>query len=118
MTTVDQIDSAIGWVESRNDPPALPDGGRALGRWQVHPDRLWSEAHAFKLSPALGETWDSFVDRVLRAMITYHAQHNTPLEIAMYWHLGHWADPDDADWDQVYADKFSLQFARLGQGAS
>jgi len=106
--TVDQILQALAVVESSNNPDAWGDGGRALGRWQVHPDRLWYEAHREGLQPSLGETWDSFVGRVLRAMIVrcIRAGH-TAAQIAMYWHLGHYVESVDTDWDQRYAVRFT-----------
>jgi hypothetical protein len=97
-------------TESVNDPDArLGDDGRALGRFQCHPDRLWSEAHRYQMQPRLGETWDSFITRVVTAM---HAHWQTrgkaDLEIAMFWHLGHFAAPESIDYDHEYAKRFSL----------
>ena len=106
--TVEEIARALAIVESNdNSNVPLGDGGRALGRWQVHPDRLFDEAKRFELTPHLGETWDSFVGRVLRAMIAHELQNWTPIEVAMFWHLGHRLHEGEGDWDHAYGDKFS-----------
>lgn len=107
MVTVDQFLKALAMVESSDNPEAWGDAGRAMGRWQVHPDRLWSEMHALTISPKLGETWDQLVARVLRAMFTAASKVRYPLAIAMYWHLGHYQLPGEGDWDKGYADKFN-----------
>jgi hypothetical protein len=106
MTTVDQFLKALAVVESKDNPEAWGDAGRAMGRWQVHPDRLWFEAKRFDLEPALGETWDQLVARVLRAIWHVGMQTQLPINIAMYWHLGHWTYPDKPDWDAKYAARF------------
>jgi hypothetical protein len=33
-------------------------------------------------------------------------QTQLPINIAMYWHLGHWTYPDKPDWDAKYAARF------------
>lgn len=108
MTTA-QFIHALGMTESINDPDvALGDNGRALGRFQVHPDRLWYESHRYDLQPLLSETWDSFITRVVEAMYAnWQAKLKTALDIAMYWHLGHFATPNSMDWDSAYAKRFS-----------
>jgi len=106
MTTVDQFLKALAVVESSDDPEAWGDAGRALGRWQVHPDRLWQEMHTYLIVPKLGETWDQLVAAVVRAMYAAESRNHTPAEIAMYWHLGHFQDPGVPDWDQKYSARF------------
>jgi len=106
--TVDQILAALAEVESSNNPEAWGDGGRAMGRWQVHPDRLWYEAGRYGLTPFLGETWDAFVARVLWAMVDDRLGPSlTAVEVAMYWHLGHVCQPNSKDWDKVYEARFN-----------
>lgn len=107
MTTVDQFLKALAMVESSDDPEAWGDAGRAMGRWQVHPDRLWSEMHANTITPKLGETWDQLVARVLRAMWLSHISGFSADEIAQYWHLGHFPANYPDDWDLNYAGKFT-----------
>src|SRR5882672_2144371 len=99
MSTVDQFLDALAAVESSNNPQAWGDGGRAMGRWQVHPDRLWFEANRYGREPELGETWDSFVRRVLESIYYSLLETREPRELAMYWHVGHWTAPDRPDWD-------------------
>jgi hypothetical protein len=116
MTTVDQFLDALAQVESSNNDREWGDGGRAMGRWQVHPDRLWSEARKAHLEPQLGETWDQFVGRVVGAMYNFFATRWAPREIAMYWHVGHFVRDGHPDWDLAYAQKFDDAMARaLGQ---
>jgi hypothetical protein len=116
MTTVDQFLDALAQVESSNNDRAWGDGDRAVGRWQVHIDRLWSEARTYGLEPKLGERFNDFVRRVLTAIYNHWAEMHAPFEIAMYWHLGHWTTRSDPNWDRVYEAKFNNAMARaLGQ---
>jgi hypothetical protein len=112
MTTVDQFLKALAMVESSDDPEAWGDAGRAMGRWQVHPDRLWSEARRYGLQPLLGETWDQFVARCLRARWQEESPTYGPTTIAMFWHLGHWSFVDKPDWDAKYAARFEAELAK------
>jgi len=111
--TVDQILAALAQVESSNNPEAWGDGGRAMGRWQVHPDRLWYEAGRYGLTPFLRETWNAFVERVLREMVADRSGPSlTPVGIAMYWHLGHVCLPEMKQWDKVYEARFNAALAK------
>ena len=105
-TTVDQFLVALGMVESNNQPFAWGDGGRAMGRWQVHPDRLFSEMESHKIEPKLGETWDALQGRVVRAIAEMYLPDEDATSVAMYWHLGHWSDPKSDDWDLTYQVSF------------
>ena len=111
MPTVDQFLKALAIVESRDNPEEWGDAGRAMGRWQVHPDRLFDECARSKIEPKLGETWDQLVARVLRAMWTYHYPMQDEVEIAMFWHLGHFSTPTESDWDAKYAVRFMAALA-------
>ena len=106
MTTLDQFLKALAVVESSDDPEAWGDGGRAMGRWQVHPDRLWQEMHSHQITPKLGETWDHLVERVLRVIFIDSYPGTAALMIALYWHVGHWVRPSDSTWDAYYAARF------------
>ena len=106
MITVDQFLKALAVVESSDDPEAWGDCGRAMGRWQVHPDRLWYEVNAGRIPPTLGETWDQLVGRVLRTIFAFYVGKVSPGELAMYWHVGHWVKPGDSTWDAKYAARF------------
>jgi len=106
MTTVDQFMGALAVVESSNNDHAWGDDGRALGRWQVHPDRLWSEMHRHTITPQLGETWDHLVWRVLLAIFFEFTGKYCAVWIAMYWHVGHMCAATDDDWDLRYAARF------------
>jgi hypothetical protein len=111
MPTVDQFLKALAIVESADNPEAWGDAGRAMGRWQVHPDALWSHTHSLGIAPTLGETWDQFVARVLRAIWHEYWPYQVAEHIAMYWHLGHWATAEDANWDARYAVRFMAALA-------
>lgn len=108
MVSVDQFLKALAVTESADDPEAWGDAGRAMGRWQVHPDRLWSEARLRELEPHLGETWDQFVACVLRAVFAKFIGFGRADVVAMYWHVGHLVHPTDPDWDQKYAERFGV----------
>ena len=84
----------------------LGDAGRAIGRFQVHPDWIHTQEVAFGLQPIVNETWDSFVTRLVISFFNRHIQSMTEQEVAMYFHLGHHALPTDADWDAGYAERF------------
>ena len=98
---------ALALTESSDNPNApLGDHGCALGRWQVHPDWLFGWAAHYHLSPHLNETWDSFAGRVVSAFADDHLRLYLPVEVCMYFHLGHRSHPTDTDWDKAYADRF------------
>ena len=136
MTTVEQFLVALALVESRGNPLAWGDFVRpsgtqcphpaelhgaqtaclpkAMGRWQVHPDRLFSELRKNRIEPQLGETWDHLIYRVLRAIWAHTGLHEGALSCAMYWHLGHWSGPGKPDWDITYAGKFLEALETVG----
>ena len=93
MTTVDQFLEALGAVESSNNPQAWGDDGRAMGRWQVHPDRVWSESRLCRVAPVLGESWNGWIGRILAVIFKGLYPVESPVAIAMYWHLGHFSKP-------------------------
>lgn len=117
MTTVDQFLYALAIVESSNTPEAWGDGGRAMGRWQVHPDRFWDECRRGYIFPKVGETWDSVVERILRAVWEFYFDKLDPVAIAMYWHLGHFTSRASQDWDTTYASKFAAALAKVSAQA-
>ena len=114
MTTVEQFLQALASVESSNNPQAWGDDGRAMGRWQVHPDRVWSESRLRRVAPNLGETWDSWIGRILTVIFNALYPVELPVSIAMYWHLGHFSDPGKPDWDSPYNVKFDAALKATG----
>ena|SRR5208337_3133355 len=136
MTTVEQFLEALAVVESSNNPRAWGDfltaaGSpmpadtndthtgcqccpRAMGRWQVHPDRVWSESRLRRVAPNLGETWDSWIGRILTVIFNVLYPVVLPVSIAMYWHLGHFSDPGKPDWDSPYNVKFDAALKATG----
>jgi hypothetical protein len=113
--TPEQFIYCLGMTESGGNVHAWGDADaslspRAIGRFQVHPDRLFEEASRYKLRPWLNETWDSFVGRVVTAMFVHRTQQGyAPDAIAAYWHQGHFAQP--AEWDQHYMARW-YQYAK------
>lgn len=105
--------AALARIESNQNPYQWGDGGRAMGRFQLHPDWLFGWAGHYHLSPKLGETWDSFAMRVVEWFVASHEeQEYGPLEIAMKFHVGHVVrSAADPDWDQEYADRFTREYA-------
>ena len=101
--------TAIGIVESNGNPNApLGDGGRAIGRFQMHPDEMWTWARRLSIAPAANETWDSFIGRIVQAFYTFHCSEAlTDVQIAMTYHIGHILRENSPEWDLGYAEKFS-----------
>src|SRR5208337_358137 len=128
MTTVEQFLKALAVVESSNNAEAWGDfvevkapspglvykttdagelkSAQAMGRWQCHADRLVFEATRLNLWPTLGETYDHWVERILRAIFAEQTDRLLPNEIAMCWHVGHVLSAIDPDWDAKYAARF------------
>ena len=100
--------TAIGLVESNGNPNSkLGDDGRALGRFQVHPDECWGWAKRLSLAPQLSETWDSFVERIVEGFYSFHTDQGlTAIQTAMTWHIGHIVREESPDWDLGYASRF------------
>ena len=84
----------------------LGDGGRAIGRWQLHPDWMHTQEVRFGLQPKLNERHDDYHYRLVFAFVDHYLGTMDDLGVAMYFHLGHRALPTDADWDQKYAERF------------
>lgn len=108
--TLEKFLHTLAMTESNNNADVeLGDGGRALGRFQVHPDWVFTQSKKFKKEPNLNETWDSFITRLVSAFFNQF-QLLRPVYIAMHFHLGHasfeWSD----DWDKEYAARF-LKFS-------
>lgn len=103
-----QFAHAIAIVESNDNPNApLGDAGRALGRWQWHPDAVWGWAVRLSVVPTLNETWDSFLYRLLLRHYVFHSQQGlTDVQCAMAFHEGHIVKEGDVDWDTGYAARF------------
>lgn len=108
-TYLERFVHALAMTESGNNTNApLGDNGRAMGRFQVHPDWVFTFSSAYHLSPMLGETWDSFITRIVRAFYQEHVikYGMTAEEIAMAFHIGHIVKADSSDWDVAYAERF------------
>jgi len=106
----------LAMTESNDDPDApLRDGGRALGRFQIHPDAMDTMEKRFGIRPALNETWDSFLTRLVTAFVGFYQGQMSDIEVAMYFHLGHHARPTDDDWDKEYQQRFEIFVAEIGR---
>ena len=112
MTLVEFL-HALALTESGDNPDApLGDHGRALGRWQVHPDWVdWASKH-YGLWAKVNETWDDRVRGLVSQFFLQHCPFHEPHIIAMAFHLGHFASPDDDGWDEEYARRFREHAAK------
>jgi len=108
MMTAQKFAYALGKVESNNTPyGAFGDGGRAMGQWQLHPDARDTDQRLLNIQAKLGETWDSYVYRIVIAFyLHYTALGYSPPEIAMTWHVGHAIHLNEPGWDAAYNDEF------------
>ena len=108
MLTPEQFVRALALTESNDNPEAWGDAGRAMGRWQVHPDWVWTWANKYALEPALNETWDSFIHRLVTAFANEHLSIGNSTQVAMHFHLGHRSNSLAFDWDADYAQRFAV----------
>lgn len=113
MITPEQFVRALALTESDDNPQAWGDAGRAVGRFQVHPDWVWTWAKHYGISPVVGDTWDSFVSRIVTAFANDHLRYMKLTEVAMYFHLGHYGNPSEYDWDDAYAKRFQTCVDRV-----
>ena len=81
----------LGLVESDGQPNAPNgDNGRAMGRFQIHPDWMWEWANRLHIQPRLSESWDSFHERLVMKFFQFPFHLKLlPVEVAMTFHLGH-----------------------------
>jgi hypothetical protein len=115
MTTKDFL-YCLGSTESRDDPNApLGDGGRALGRFQWHPDAVWTNCRRFGIQPTLNEPWDSFLTRIVVAFYEHFIPSMEADEVAMYFHMGHRVQRTDTDWDAGYQQRFQGYAAEISK---
>lgn len=99
----------LGRTESNDNPSSpLGDGGRAAGRFQIHPDWMDTQTKRFGIRPQLNETWDSYFTRLVTAFWEFYSGQMTDIEVAMYFHLGHRTLPTADDWDKEYAERFQV----------
>jgi len=110
----DTFAEILGLVESDGNPNAkLGDGGRAFGRWQVHPDWVFEWALRLKVTPKLNELWDDFMRRLIKAFYNFpfHLKLQ-PIEVAMTFHIGHITHVGQPNWDDDYATRFKFYAAQ------
>jgi len=80
---MDKLLDAIARVESRNNPAAVGDGGRAVGVYQIHRS-YWAKG-----TEILGVSWDyrdardpQKARQVVRAYLSYYGRGKTLLDMA------------------------------------
>ena len=106
----------LGRTESNDNPNSpLGDGGRAAGRFQIHPDWMDTQEKRFGLRPELNETWDSLFTRLVTAFFEHYGAQMSDVEVAMYFHIGHRVLPTDRDWDAKYAERFQVFAADMAR---
>lgn len=98
--------TALGLTESNGNKQAWGDQGLASGRFQVHPAWMWTWSTKYHMVPFVDESWDRFTERVVEAFFSDHAHTLTPVEIAMYFHIGHIVVGASPQWDSAYANRF------------
>lgn len=104
--TAQQFSDILARTEGGPSTASWPDGGRALGPWQFHPDALFYWSTKYRCYPKLNEQWDPYIERLVQ-IIFLHNPDLTPLVIAMWIHKGHEVNgPANKDWDTVYAARF------------
>lgn len=116
MATVDSQDilEALAIVESSDNPDApLGDGGRAAGRWQIHPIFLAEMMKTEDADQPLWElfygTWDEVFHRFLTGWVVRQLRRGLePVRIALYFHLGH-----QGEIDLDYARKFTMALDKV-----
>jgi hypothetical protein len=101
---------AIAIVESGDrSNPLMGDGGRARGRYQMHPDFYDEWKLNLNIHAQLGETWDSQDTRIAIAYFTFRTgQGLTAIQAAVSYHRGHIVREGDPDW---LADDYAAKFA-------
>ena len=103
---------ALAMLESSNNLEAWGDNGHAMGRWQVHADRLVYESGKLYIWPKLGESYDAWVERIVTQIFFENLPRRSAVSIAMYWHVGHWVLNDENEWDAGYAKSFIAALAK------
>jgi hypothetical protein len=112
--TAEQFISALAGTESDDDVNApLGDDGRAIGRFQAHPDWICTYAKLFNRFALLDETVDSWITALVTLFWKRYSPKNTPIEVAMWFHLGHFATEESSDWDAAYAERFNQWAAKV-----
>ncbi len=106
--TPPEFAAAIGEIESGDNPDSWGDQGRAMGRYQLHPDWLWEWASRLGTAPHLNERWDDWATRIVEAFFVRWTAVMLPVEVAMFFHEGHVIKAGAAGWDSKYADRFTL----------
>jgi hypothetical protein len=115
--TSQQFRDALAIVESNNDPHAWGDSGLAMGRWQVHPAWVYGYLRITGVQPGVRESWDGFVGRIVEAFFESRPTSCTPIQSAMWFHLGHRTDESQGDWDIDYAGRFLEACEKIGANA-
>lgn len=129
--TRDEFLTVLGLTESDGDPrawgdelgdPPLPE---AMGRWQVHPAWFIQYVHDLLTDepggegqPTIHETWDSYVGRIVGDFFDVRAALYLPVEIAMWFHVGHETRSGSPDWDPNYAARFEKFAAQQSGGGA
>ena len=111
MTDPEKFARAIALTESNADPHAYGDNGQALTSFQCHPAWVWQWATKLSISPRVSQTWESWIGDVVIAFYQHCAGLKlTPVEAAMYYHLGH-VGKDDS-----YGNRFLTHWNALADG--
>lgn len=115
---MEQFKLALRQTESDNNPRAFGDGGLALTSYQAHPAWVFDQLARLAISrptwkPKIGDSWDQFVGSLVGFFFDDYEPFETFVGIAMHFHKGHRVELGSKDWDQGYADRFSMFANRL-----
>jgi hypothetical protein len=112
--TAGQFRDAIASVESGDDPHAWGDHDAAIGLYQAHPAWVFGFSIACGVKPTVDDTWNDWIGKIILAFYAKYSLNHTPIELAMYYHVGHIVYPYDKEWDHDYAERFTAAFIRIG----
>ena len=105
--TRDEYAHKLWFTESDGRLHDWGDDDRAVGAFQAHIDWIFDHAKKYSLYPKLGERFNVFVGRIVRAQFDDLKSTLEPVEIAMTFHLGHIAKRSAPDWDSNYEERFN-----------
>lgn len=117
--TPEQFTQILGLTESGGKVEAWGDDTKgtkpplAMGRFQIHPVWLWDHTRTRDAMPAMLESWDTWIARLIGAFYARYSEAITAVRLAMWFHLGHLTVDRLSDWDKAYADRFNAFAAKI-----
>jgi len=112
--TASDFARVISQIESDGRPDAIGDSGQAITSYQAHPCWTYEWGLALGIIPGLRDTWESYVGALVAAFFRHQIRIRPPIQIAMFFHVGHACKAGDVSWDAAYAARFVAAAAKLG----